>query len=124
MNSVAMHQQNISLLEGIGSSCGEIQQSLKEHLATTTNPHYISHIERDIVTLENLKLITQAIRADIETGKIGASTELLLRIAANDFNNKLAQIPEKKSVRVEVSRSLKEVHRNILRLTTTPAPAS
>lgn len=117
MDTVTMNQQNITLLESIGSSCVEIQQSLRNHLETTTNPHYVTLIEKDLVTLENLKLITIAIRTDIESGTIGASTELLLRIAANDFNSKLAQIPEKKSVRVAVSNSLKEVHRNILRMT-------
>jgi hypothetical protein len=118
MDTVTMNQQNIELLESIGSSCVEIQQSLRNHLETTTNPHYVTLIEKDLVTLENLKLITIAIRTDIESGTIGASTELLLRIAANDFNSKLAQIPEKKAVRVMVSNSLKEVHRNILRMTT------
>lgn len=118
MNSAAMMQQNMKLLEGIAAACLEIQQSLREHLESTTNPQYKTFIEKDLVTLENLKLITVAIRTDIEAATIGASTELLLRIAANDFNNKLAQIPEKKAVRVEVSKALKEVHRNILRLTT------
>ncbi len=117
MDTATINRHNIELLAGIGSSCGDIQQSLREHLATTKNPHYITQIEKDIVTLENLKLIAMAIRNDIEAGTIGASTELLLRIAANDFINKLAQIPEKKSVRMGVSRSLKEVHRAILRMT-------
>jgi hypothetical protein len=116
--TITMDQHNIELLESIGSSCVEIQQSLRNHLEATTNPHYVTLIEKDLVTLENLKLITIAIRTDIESGTIGASTELLLRIAANDFNGKLAQIPEKKAVRVVVSNSLKEVHRNILRMTT------
>ena len=118
MNTTAMNQHNIKLLEGIGSSCEEIQQSLKVHLETTTSSQYKMDIEKDMVTLENLKRITIAIRTDIETGKLGASTELLLRIAANDFNNKLVRIPEKKSVRDRASKSLKEVHRNILQTTT------
>ncbi len=119
MDTAAMNHHNIKLLEDIDSSCVEIQQSLKDHLESTTSSQYITDIEKDIVTLENLKLITVAIRSDIETGKLGASTELLLRIAANDFNNKLARIPEKKNVRLGMSKSLKEVHRNILRMTTT-----
>jgi hypothetical protein len=117
MNTVAMNQHNITLLEGIGSSCIEIQQSLKEHLETTTSSQYKADIEKDIVTLENLKCITVAIRTDIETGTLGASTELLLRIAANDFNSKLARIPEKKALRVGACKSLKEVHHNILQMT-------
>ncbi len=117
MDTAAMNHHNIELLEGIGSSCVQIQQSLKEHLETTTSPQYITDIEKDIVTLENLKLITVAIRSDIESGKLGASSELLLRIAANDFNRKLALIPEKKTIRLGLAKSLKEVHRNILRMT-------
>ena len=117
MNEVAM-SQNVKLLDSISSSCVEIQQSLKEHLETTTNLQYKSDIEKDLVTLENLKLITTAIKTDIESGKVGASTELLLRIAANDFKKKLALIPEKKTVREGVAKSLKEVHRKVLRMTT------
>lgn len=117
MDTAATNQHNITLLEEIDASCAEIQLSLKEHLDTTTSAQYIMDIEKDIVVLENLKRITLAIRADIESGKLGASAELLLRIAANDFNKKLAQIPEKRSVRNSASKSLKEVHRNILKLT-------
>ncbi len=69
------------------------------------------------MTLENLKLIIIAVKDDIETEKTGACTELLLRIAANDFKNKLALIPEKKTLRKEIMKSLKEVHRNMLHLT-------
>lgn len=117
MDSAAMSQQNFKLLDCICASCQEIQQCLREHLDATTSLQYKTHIERDIVTLENLKLITAAIKDDIASGKIGASTELLLRIAANDFKKKLEQIPEKKSVREQMGRSLKEVHRNVLRMT-------
>jgi hypothetical protein len=118
MDKTALSQQNVKLLDSIGSACVEIQQSLKDHLERTTTLQYKSDIEKDIVTLENLKLITIAIRADLESEKVGASTELLLRIAANDFKNKLALIPEKKTVRDGATKSLKEVHRNILRMTT------
>jgi hypothetical protein len=122
MNNIAMSQQNINLLDCISLSCDEIQQSLKEHLEHTTNREYKAQIEKDIVTLENLKLITVAIKADIATEKIGASTELLLRIAANDFKNKLALIPEKRTIRDRATRSLKEVHGNILRMTSEARP--
>lgn len=114
MNINAIQQHNISQLERIGSYCAEIQQSLKDHLETTTSPQYQVDIEKDIVTLENLKRITVAVRADIEAGKLGASSELLLRIAAHDFNKKLARIPEKKALRVSASKLLKEVHRDTL----------
>ena len=114
---VATNLHNIALLEGICSSCAEIQQSLKAHLETTTSAQYVEDIEKDIVTLENLKLITVAIRSDIASGNLGASSELLLRIAANDFEKKLAKIPEKKAVRTGVSTALEEVHRSILRIT-------
>ena len=109
--------QNFSLLESINVACLEIQSALNEHLETTTNTLYRADIEKDIVTLENLKLITIAIKKDIESEKIGASAELLLRIAANDFKNKLALIPEKKTLSKEVMKYLKEVHGNILQLT-------
>lgn len=105
------------LLDSISASCLEIQQALTEHHETTTNVQYKTDIDKDMVTLENLKLITFAVKEDVENEKVGASTELLLRIAANDFKNKLALIPEKKTLRKEIMRSLKEVHRNILPLT-------
>ena len=108
---------NCTQLEKISSACLGIQQALNEHLETTTNLKYKTDIEKDMVTLENLKLIISAVKKDIELEKAGASTELLLRIAANDFNNKLALIPEKKNLRKEIMKSLKEVHRNFLHLT-------
>lgn len=109
--------QNNELLESIGTACIEIQQALNEHLESTENTQYKADIEKDVVTLENLKLITIAVKRDIEREKIGASTELLLRIAANDFKSKLNAIPEKKTLRKEIMHSLQKVHRNILRMT-------
>jgi hypothetical protein len=109
--------QNGELLDRIRAACMEIQQALTEHLETTTNVKYKADIEKDMVTLENLKHIIVAVKDDIEKEKVGASTELLLRIASNDFKNKLAQIPEKKTLRKEIIKTLKEVHRNILQLT-------
>lgn len=108
---------NNELLDSINSACAEIQFALNEHLESTENPQYKADIAKDVVTLENLKLITIAVTRDIESGHVGASTELLLRIAANDFNSKLTAIPEKKTLRKEIMHSLKEVHRNILRMT-------
>lgn len=107
---------NYSLLDSISAACLEIQQALTEHLEKTANAQYKADIEKDLVTLENLKLIILAAKEDIEAEKVGASTELLLRIAANDFKNKLAQIPEKKNLRKEIIKSLKEVHRDVLHL--------
>lgn len=115
--------QNCKLLEIISAACLEIQQALNEHLESTTNTQYRADIEKDLVTLENLKLITIAVKRDIELDMVGASAELLLRIAANDFKNKLALIPEKKTLRNEVMKSLKEVHDNILHLTIREATA-
>lgn len=107
---------NCELLDTISVACQEIQQALTEHLESTTIIQYKEDIEKDIVTLENLKLIIFAVKEDVEKENVGASTELLLRIAANDFKNKLAQIPKKKTLRKEIIRSLKEVHSNILEL--------
>jgi len=108
--------KNFKLLDNISAACLEIQQVLAEHLETTTIAQYKMDIQKDMVTLENLKLITCAVKEDIEVERVGASTELLLRIAANDFKNKLAQIPEKKTLRKEIIKSLKEVHRDIFHL--------
>lgn len=102
------------LLDKISLACSEIKQSLNEHLEKTSNQQYKSDIEKDMVTLENLKLITVAVKDDIESDKVGESTELLLRIAANDFKNKLNMIPEQKSLIKEIMHSLKEIHREIL----------
>jgi len=105
---------NYNLLDSISAACLEIQQALAEHLEKTANSQYKADIEKDIVTLENLKLIIFAVKEDVESKKVGASTELLLRIAAKNFKNKLAQIPEKKNLRKEIMKSLKEVHSDIL----------
>lgn len=109
-------EHNCELLDSISSACLEIQQALTVHLETTANTQYKADIEKDMVTLENLKLIIFAVKEDFEINKVGASTELLLRIAANDFKNKLAQIPEKKTVRKEIIQSLKELHSDVLHL--------
>lgn len=101
-------------LDCINSSCIEIQQALNDHMEKTSSQQYKTDISKDVVTLENLKLITVAVKEDIESGNIGSSTELLLRIAANDFVNKLKMIPEKKSLIKDIMHSLKEVHHEVL----------
>jgi len=111
------NNSNFKLLDSIRASCSEIQQALNEHLEKTSNQLYQADISKDVVTLENLKLITVAVRDDIESGNIGAGTELLLRIAANDFVKKLKTIPEKKALIKEVTNSLKEIHQVILQHT-------
>jgi len=108
---------NIELLDSINIACIEILQALSETFENTTNDQYKEDINKDMVTLENLKHIVTAVKKDIESETVGASTELLLRIAANDFNNKLALIPEKKTLRNEITDSLIEVHSNLLRQT-------
>ena len=105
---------NLKRLDSVRAACIEICKALAEHLENTTSVQYKADIEKDIVTLENLKHIVSAVKEDIKSGKAGASTELLLRIAANDFKNKLSLIPEKKALRKEIMKSLKEVHYNIL----------
>lgn len=116
MTTINVTENNI-ILDTIYAACLEIQQVLNEHLKTTSNIKYKADIEKDVVTLENLKHITIAVKKDIQTEQIGASTELLLRIASNDFKNKLTMIPEKKALSKEIINSIKEVHSNILRLT-------
>jgi len=116
MTSATANYNNI-LLDNINSACQEIREALAFHLETTTNTQYKEDIEKDMVNLDNLKRIIIAVKKDIEIEKTGASTELLLRIAANDYKNKLDLIPEKKTLRKEIVKSLKEVHRNILNLT-------
>jgi hypothetical protein len=123
MERYEMCQQNISLLDNVGSSCAEILLALKAHLEATENIQYRADIEKDIVTIRNLKLIIAAVKKDIAQDVIGASTELLLRIAANDFKSKLALIPEKKTLRDRIIKSLKEVHRSTLLLTAETADA-
>ena len=120
MERVAIGQHNFKLLDNSGKLCTEIMQALREHLESTTNVQYKADIEKDIVTISNLQLITAAIKKDIALDKVGASTELLLRIAANDFKNKLALIPEKKTLRDKIIRSLKEVHGSILQMAPLP----
>ncbi|NJD92340.1 MAG: hypothetical protein FIA91_12670 [Geobacter sp.] len=116
MDRATVCQQNSKQLDSTGLLCTEIMQALKEHLEATTNVQYKADIEKDIVTISNLQLITVAVKKDIACDRVGASTELLLRIAANDFKNKLALIPEKKTLRDKIIKSLKEVHGSILQL--------
>lgn len=104
--------QNYALLGSITAACLEIQQVLQGQLQTATS--HKEAIEKDIVTLENLKSIVFAVKNDIEQEKNGSCTELLLRITAKEFKKKLALIPERKDLKKEIIRSLREVHKNIL----------
>jgi hypothetical protein len=110
--------ENNMLLDCISKGCTEIQQVLNEHLLSTTNPQYKVEIERDVVMLNNLKHIVVAVKNDIKRDKVGASTELLLRITANDFKHKLTMIPDKKAKCKEIMQALKVVHKNILDMKT------
>lgn len=116
-------QQIHGKLDRITGACGEIQQALNEHLNATTNPKYKADIEKDLVTLDNLKHLVTAVRSDIDSDKVGASTELLLRIAANDFKNKLTLIPEKKTKIREIVQALNDIHKFILRTHSHPVIA-
>lgn len=106
-------------LEAIIKACEEIQVVLHEQAEKTSNPSYLDEFQRDIVTLDNLKLIIVTVSDDFRSETIGASTELLLRIAANDFKQKLAIIPEKKTLRKEIEQLLKDVHKDVVKLRVT-----
>jgi hypothetical protein len=106
----------IDTLDSIITACEEIQTALHEQVEKTTNPTYLDDFQRDIVTLENLKLIIVTVSADFRNSTVGSSTELLLRIAANDFKQKLAIIPEKKTLRKEIELLLKDVHKEVVKL--------
>lgn len=101
-------------LDGISKACSEIKQALDQQLHTTTNIHYKADIEKDLVMLNNLQHIVVAVKNDIDFHKVGASTELLLRIAAYDFKHKLTMIPDKKAKCREIMHALKAIHKNIL----------
>lgn len=108
-------------LDKIIKACEEIQAVLRQLIEQTSNPTYLDDCRRDIVTLDNLKLIVETVSDDFKNGTVRASTELLLRIAANDFRQKLAIIPEKKSLRKEIEQLLKDVHKDVVNLIgTTP----
>ena len=111
-------------LDTVSTACIEIENDLAKHFNATTNSQYKMDIENDMVTLRNLKHIIIAVKEDIDIEKIGASTELILRIAANDFKNKLAQIPEKKTLKNEIIKSLKEVHHDIFQIKMRDSDAS
>ena len=105
---------NYDLLDSVCAGCDEIHEALNSHQEITTNQLHLTDIEKDIITVKNLKLIMLAVKEDIAAEKVGASAELLLRIAANDFNNKLAQIPEKKALRKAIGHQLKDLHKDLL----------
>ena len=88
----------LDTLDSIIKACEEIQTVLHEQVEKTSNPTYLADFQRDIVTLDNLKLIIVTVSEDFRNKTVGSSTELLLRIAANDFKQKLAIIPEKKTL--------------------------
>ena len=69
--------QNLKLLNGIRLACLEIRHVLADQLENTANDQYKEDIGKDLVTLENLKHIISAVKEDLESGKTGASTELL-----------------------------------------------
>jgi transcriptional accessory protein Tex/SPT6 len=106
--------RTLGTLDSIIKACEEIQTVLREQVGKTTNPTYQDDFQRDIVTLDNLKLIIVTVTEDIRDETIGSSTELLLRIAANDFKQKLAVIPEKKALRKQIEQLLKDVHKDVV----------
>lgn len=110
-----MIEKNV-LLDCIRKDCSEIQQVLSEHLLNTSSQQYKVQIEADLVMLNNLKHIVKAVENDIDFDKVGASTELLVRIAANDFKHKLTMIPDKKTKCKEIMQALKVLHKNILEM--------
>jgi hypothetical protein len=105
----------LDTLDSIINACEEIQAVLQEQVEKTSNPTYLDDFQRDIVTLDNLKLIIVTVAEDFRNESVGASTELLLRIAANDFKQKLAIIPEKKTLRKEIEQRLKDVHKDVVK---------
>lgn len=109
----------LATLDLIIKACEDIQTVLHEQIKRTTNPSYLDDYQRDIVTLDNLKLIIVTVAEDFRNETIGASTELLLRIAANDFKQKLAIIPEKKTLRKEIENLLKDIHKDVVRFKVT-----
>jgi hypothetical protein len=108
--------QTLDTLGSIIKACEEIQAALHEQVEKTSNPTYLDDFQRDIVTLDNLKLIIVTVSADFRNNTVGSSTELLLRIAANDFKQKLAIIPEKKTLRKQIEQLLKDVHKDVVKL--------
>jgi hypothetical protein len=123
-----MKKTNVShtldTLDSIIKGCEEIQAVLHEQAGKTRNPTYLDDCQRDIVTMDNLKLIIVTVSEDFRNETVGSSTELLLRIAANNFKQKLAIIPEKKTVRKEIEQLLKDVHKHVVKFkVTTPAAA-
>jgi hypothetical protein len=105
----------LDTLDTIIKACDEIQAVLHEQVKKTSNPIYLDDCQRDIVTLDNLKLIIATVSEDFQNETVGACTELLLRIAANDFKQKLAIIPEKKTLRKEIEQLLKDVHKEVIK---------
>ena len=101
-------------IDRIRNACGEIQQVLNEQLHTTTNAQYKIDIEKDLVMVNNLQHIVIAVKNDLDSDTVGASTELLLRIAANDFKNQLIKLPDKKTRCREIIHALNSVHKRIL----------
>ena len=115
----------LDTLNVIIKGCEKIQVVLHEQVEKTSNPTYLADFQRDIVTLDNLKLIIVTVSEDFRNKTVGSSTELLLRIAANDFKQKLAIIPEKKTLRKEIEQLLKDVHKDVVKLkVSTPIGAS
>ena len=114
--------QTLDSLDSIIKGCEEIQAVLHELAEKTSNPTYLDDCQRDIVTLDNLKLIIVTVSEDFRNETVGSSSELLLRIAANDFRQKLAVIPEKKTLRKKIEQLLKDVHKDVVMLKVATPP--
>ncbi|NTW27361.1 MAG: hypothetical protein HGA36_03485 [Candidatus Moranbacteria bacterium] len=104
---------NCDMLAKIHDYCTEIQEELKLEREKNSSDAHHELIERDIITLEDLLKITVAVRIDIRNEMIGNSIELLLFMAAKDFNNKLRLIPTKKALIKEIMIMLETVYENI-----------
>ena len=100
-------------VEKINSNCLTIQTVLNEHVESTSDEYYKKAGSADIVTLGNLINIMQTVTQDIEAGNLSECMELVLRIAANDFQEKIRSIPEKRTLKNEIIACLHEIHRHV-----------
>lgn len=106
-----------TLIENIKIACLEIQKVLHDYIDKNQGGPHAEAGRRDIVTLDNIIAITAALKEDVEKERVGACTELLLRIAAKEYKEKLDKIPEKKHLRRDITKSLQKIHRKILQAT-------
>lgn len=104
-----------ALLAEIILACTQIQRVLKLQLAKDDT--YRSAIHNDLSVLRNVKHTMLLVKKDIEDERAGACTELVLRVAAKDFKERIERIPDERVLKNLIIENLQIIHKHVLKHT-------